>query len=306
MGLPKVISLLALFSSAIRAAVPSIEGFTITWSDDFTGAAGSLPDSANWLVDTGTSYPGGASNWGTGEIQTFTSNPENIQQDGNGVLKITAIKDEAGGWTSARIETQRTDFLAQPGSKMRIQASLNLPQVEQPIGYWPAFWTLGAPFRGNYLNWPSIGEFDIMENVNGIDEVFGTLHCGSNPGGPCNETTGISGKQKGCPGSICQGNFHTYTFEVDRTQTSAEFLRWYVDDVQFFELAASDVEAEAWNQTVHEPHFLLMNLAIGGSFPNKEFGADATPLEDTTSGGVYQAEYVASCCVARGKARETV
>lgn len=46
-------------------------------------------------------------------------------------------------------------------------------------------------------------------------------------------------------------------------------------------------------QIAHKGHFVLMNLAIGGSFPNKDYGADATPLESTASGGVYQAEYVA-------------
>lgn len=46
-------------------------------------------------------------------------------------------------------------------------------------------------------------------------------------------------------------------------------------------------------EIAHKPHFVLMNLAIGGSFPNKDYGADATPLESTKSGGVYQAEYVA-------------
>jgi beta-glucanase (GH16 family) len=33
------------------------------------------------------------------------------------------------------------------------------------LGYWPAFWALGSPYRGNYQNWPGIGEFDVMENV---------------------------------------------------------------------------------------------------------------------------------------------
>lgn len=46
-------------------------------------------------------------------------------------------------------------------------------------------------------------------------------------------------------------------------------------------------------QIAHRGHFLLMNLAIGGSFPNKDYGADATPLETTASGGVYEAEYIA-------------
>lgn len=62
-------------------------------------------------------------------------------------MQITAIKN-GYLWTSSRIETKRTDFMAPAGGKMRIQASLNLPKVENPIGYWPAFWTLGAKFRG--------------------------------------------------------------------------------------------------------------------------------------------------------------
>jgi hypothetical protein len=40
-------------------------------------------------------------------------------------------------------------------------------------------------------NWPSIGELDVMEDINGRSLEFATLHCGVYPGGPCNETTGI-------------------------------------------------------------------------------------------------------------------
>lgn len=34
-------------------------------------------------------------------------------------------------------------------------------------------------------NWPQVGELDIMENVNAVNKLYGTLHCGVNPGGPC-------------------------------------------------------------------------------------------------------------------------
>ena len=81
------LALLALLSPLAHAAVPSIDGFTLEFSDDFTGAAGSLPDSANWLFTTGTSYPGGAPQFGTGEIETYTANPENVQTDGKGHRK---------------------------------------------------------------------------------------------------------------------------------------------------------------------------------------------------------------------------
>lgn len=134
----------------VHAAVPQQEGYKLTWSDDFAGAAGALPDSAKWLMTTGTSYPGGAANFGTGEIQTYTAEPDNCQLTGNGTLKITAIKSGTA-WTSSRIETQRSDFMAVDGGKLWIEGRLSLPDMgENGIGYWPAFWTLGEDFRGNY------------------------------------------------------------------------------------------------------------------------------------------------------------
>lgn len=82
--------LLALLSPLARAVVPCIDGFTVDFMDDFTGAAGSLPDSAIWLFTTGTSYPGGSPQFGTGEIQTYTDAPENVQTDGQGNRKWLA------------------------------------------------------------------------------------------------------------------------------------------------------------------------------------------------------------------------
>jgi hypothetical protein len=135
----------------IKAAVPTIAGFNLTWSDDFEGTSNTLPDSSRWIVTTGTSYPGGAANWGTGEIETYTSSTSNLAIDGNSSLVITAIKSASGQWTSGKVETVRQDFMAKPGGKMRIQARLNLPYVgDNSLGYWPAFWTLGASFRGNF------------------------------------------------------------------------------------------------------------------------------------------------------------
>lgn len=152
MGLRTVFATAIAGLPVIQAAIPTISGFTLTWGDDFVGSANSLPNPSNWIVDTGTSYAGGPANWGTGEIQTYTSSANNLKLDGNGALQITAIKSSSGAWTSSRIETQRSDFVASAGGKMRIQASLNLPNVGSStgIGYWPAFWTLGSSYRGNY------------------------------------------------------------------------------------------------------------------------------------------------------------
>lgn len=58
-----------------QAIVPQIEGYTTTWSEDFVGTANSLPNTANWIAQTGTQYEGGAPNWGTNEIETVRTRP---------------------------------------------------------------------------------------------------------------------------------------------------------------------------------------------------------------------------------------
>jgi len=58
----KVLTAALSFAHSVNAAIPQFPGFTLTWSDDFVGTAKSLPDPANWIVTTGTSYPGGAPN----------------------------------------------------------------------------------------------------------------------------------------------------------------------------------------------------------------------------------------------------
>ena len=39
---------------------------------------GTAPNADNWTVPTGTGYPGGPANWGTGEVQTASNSPANV------------------------------------------------------------------------------------------------------------------------------------------------------------------------------------------------------------------------------------
>ncbi|WP_062428704.1 glycoside hydrolase family 16 protein [Herbidospora daliensis] len=284
----------ALVGIPAAASVPSTpSGWSLVWADDFTGSANSLPSSSNWIIDTGYGYSGGPSNWGTGEIQQYTSNTQNLSLDGSGNLRITPIKASNGSWTSGRIETRRADFKPSAGGVLRIEGRIQMPNVTgaSAMGYWPAFWSLGAPYRGNYWNWPGIGELDIMENVNGVNAVWGTLHCGVNPGGPCNETNGL-GASRACPNSSCQSAFHTYRLEWDRS-VSPNQIRWYVDGIQFFSVNQAQFDSTTWsNMTSHNGYFLLLNVAIGGAFPNGVAGY-STPTSSTVSGKPMLVDYVA-------------
>jgi hypothetical protein len=219
-------------TSASATTVPGPpSGWTTTYSDSFSGAAGSGVDSG-WTYDVGTQYSGTGctANWGTGEVESETSSTANVSEDGNGHLNITPV-DSGGSWTSGRIETVADNFEAPAGGEMEVSASIKQPNPSSGVGYWPAFWMLGAGFRSSGAgtsgtmdcsNWPSVGEIDIMEDVNALSEHSGTLHCGVDPGGPCDETTGLSSGLVSCSG--CQTGYNTYSVIVNRTNTSDESI----------------------------------------------------------------------------------
>jgi hypothetical protein len=126
-----------------------------------------------------------------------------------------------------------------------------------------------------------------MEDINGRSSVFSTLHCGTSPGGPCNETTGLGSGERACSG--CQTGFHTYAVEYDRS-TSPEQLRWYLDGNNYFTLNSSQVDSTTWNNATHHGMFLILNVAMGGGFP-AAFGGG--PTSATQSGVPMTVDYVA-------------
>src|SRR5262245_10117366 len=279
-----------LIRGAGASVPPTPSGWSLVWSDDFNGNANTGVNTGNWLYDLGHGYPGGAGNWGTGEVENMTNSTANVFLDGAGHLAIKPIRDGSGNWTSGRIETQRTDFAAPAGGKLRVQASLQQPNVSgaAAAGYWPAFWMLGAAARPvGATNWPSIGEIDIMEDINGLSSEFGTLHCGVGAGGPCNETTGLGSGQRACSG--CQTGYHNYAMEYDRS-VSPEQIRWYLDGNNFFSLNANQVDVTTWNNATHHGFFVILNVAMGGGFP-AAFGGG--PTGSTQSGVPMNVDYVA-------------
>ena len=259
------------FSSYGKTPSARASSWNLVFNEDFNGAAGSGVNTSNWKYDTGTG-------WGTGEIENMTSSTSNVSLDGNGHLAITPRRDANGNWTSGRIETVQDNFAAPAGGQLKITASLQQPNVSgsAALGYWPAFWTLGTPYRTDH-SWPKDGEVDIMEDVNGLSSVYGTLHCGVSPGGPCNETSGIGSGKRACTG--CQTGFHTYTEIIDRS-VSPEQIRWYLDGANYFTVSASQVDATTWSNAVDHAFFIIFDLAIGGGFPNGVSGTN-TPTSAT-------------------------
>ncbi|HUN34699.1 MAG TPA: ricin-type beta-trefoil lectin domain protein [Trebonia sp.] len=270
----------ALAAPATVPGAPS--GWSTVFSDDFNGSSGSGIDS-QWMYDTG---PG--SSFGTGEIETMTNSTSNVHLDGNGNLDITAL-GSGSSWTSGRVQTTSANVGAPAGGELEVTASIQQPTGG--LGYWPAFWMLGPG------QWPENGEIDIMEDVNSLSEVSGTIHCGTDPGGPCNEPDGIGSGLTSCGG--CQSGYHTYTMILNRTNTSDESVTFYLDGNQYFSVSESQVGTSTWQAAFDHNLSIILDLAMGGGYPNGVCGC-TSPTSSTTSGGTMSVAYVAAYSTSSG------
>jgi beta-glucanase (GH16 family) len=255
--------------------VPSVPaGYTQVFLDNFGGPVGAAPSALNWLYDIGT-------DWGNNQVEHDTSSTSNVYLDGHGDLIIQA-NDANGKWTSGRIESTRDDFIAPPGGKLEMTASVEQPDVPDAIGYWPAFWALGAPMRTGG-QWPKIGELDMFEDVNGMNQASQTMH----DLGPS-----IAHPQIPCPATSCDGGFNTYSVIIDRTNTSAESLEFLMDSSVEKTITEAQVGTATWRAAIDHGFFLLLDLAMGGTYPNGKCHC-TSPTAGTTSGGQMKVAYVA-------------
>ncbi|MBT1444989.1 glycoside hydrolase family 16 protein [Shewanella sp. JM162201] len=280
-----------------------VTGWNLVWSDEFDGSS---IDAAKWTHEVNCS--GG----GNQESQCYTDAPENSFV-ADGMLNIVALKAAEGAekpYTSARLSTKgKADF-----SYGRIEMRAKLPSGQ---GSWAAFWML--PTDNVYGIWPRSGEIDIVESVNlkvkdaeGKSEatVHGTLHYGRE--WPKNEYSGQSYLLPN--GANPADDFHTYAIEWQEGE-----IRWYVDGYLFATQRRSELRYNAkgepvglahkgwfteyydqstgklqlaWgNQPFDEKFHLLLNFAVGGSWPTS---VNQTGIDDSAfhANNRYQVDYV--------------
>jgi beta-glucanase (GH16 family) len=260
-------------------APPPPHGWRTQFIDNFTGPARTAPNSAKWMYDTG---PG--SSFGTGEIETMTNSTKNGYLTGHGDLDLTAL-GSGSTWTSARIQTTSANVGAPAGGELEVTASIKQPDPSGGLGYWPAFWMLGPG------QWPENGEIDIMEDVNALSELSGTVHCGTDPGGPCNEPDGIGSGLVSCPN--CQTGYNTYTMILNRKHTTNQSITFYLDGNAYFTVTESQAGRSTWHAAFDHNMSIIFDLAMGGDYPDGVCGC-TTPTSSTTSGGTMSVNYVAA------------
>jgi hypothetical protein len=80
--------------------------------------------------------------------------------------------------------------------------------------------------------------------------------------------------------------------EWDRSVSPAQ-LRWYVDGQLWLRVLESDLPADTWAaMSQHRGYFLLLNVAMGGSYPDA-LSTVKTPILGTAPGYSMLVDYIA-------------
>ena len=232
------------FGSCDQSCDEEIINYTLVWQDEFSEPE---IDLEKWNFQIGTGNWG----WGNNEAQYYTNDSENAYIE-DGKLIIQAVHENFGGmnYTSARLNTENKGDWKY--GKLEIRAKL-----PEGTGTWPAIWMF--PTESVYGGWPSSGEVDIMEHV-GYNpyHVHGTIHTENN--------NGMDGTQLGGHIELDDvfSEFHNYSIEW-----SEEYIKWYVDEIQFFTYYHDNQNnSDTWpfDQYFH----LIINLAIGGTWGGQQ------------------------------------
>jgi len=236
-------------SNASSASAAAVTG------DEFSGPAGSLPDSSIWTAETG------AGGWGNHELQTYTA--DNAVLDGSGHLVISAVIGGTAAnptYTSARLTTAGKHSF----TTGTLSARIKLP--EGP-GLLPAFWLLGSDV--DQVGWPAAGEIDVVEAPHGTSTSSHNIH-GPNSSDMSEDVSVSADVEHDTP--LSRG-YHVYS--VTRTADSVTIR---VDGKVANRLTRDTAPGDlAW--VLDKPMDVLFSLAIGGDWPGAPTAA--TPATST-------------------------
>lgn len=257
--------------SARAQSIPTTTGqqWVSTWADEFNAGNSDLNGFSYDTVDT----VGGG--WGNNELQTYTTNAQNVSVSTNagvGALHIDAVAAGSSGhqtYTSARIKTPT--LFAQAYGLIEFRA-----KFPAGTGLWPALWMM--PRDSAYGGWPNSGEIDVFESRGQTPTlVQGSLHTGTSSNTTDNQT-GIYT----APSGFSTGDFHTYDLQwVPGSTNNPGTIKWYVDGTLYETqhggwVVPSGAVSGDKDAPFDKPFYILMNLAVGGNYVGNPSLANGT------------------------------
>lgn len=262
-------SLLAMANTGDSSQVrKSGDDYKLVWCEEFNknGAV----DTSVWQFEKGFVR--------NNELQWYQ--PQNAWCE-NGKLIIEArretkpnprYKEDSNDWREKRKEVQYTSASINTRESKTWQYGrfeIRAKIIAKP-GLWPAIWTLGV--NGE---WPSNGEIDIMEYYKG--DILANVATGT----PKRWNAKWFSSHK--PVSSFKPNWDQ-DFHVWRMDWDEHSIKLFVDDLLLNEVKLKDANNPDGSNPFKQPHYLLLNLAIGG-----DNGGDpsATPFPSR-----YEVDYV--------------
>jgi beta-glucanase (GH16 family) len=219
-------------------------GPVLIWQDEFDG--GGLPDASRWDYEVGLIR--------NNERQYYTRERAANARIEDGVLVIEAHREpwEGAAYTSASL-TSRGSW-----TYGRIEVRAKVPRGR---GTWPAIWMLGTNIRE--VGWPACGEIDIMEHV-GFDP--GRIHANVH-------TTAYNHVRRTNKGNSVLAPDADDAFHVYSADWTPDGIEFFVDGRSYFRFRKEPGGAAVW--PFDRPQYLILNLAIGGSWGGQQ-GIDET------------------------------
>ena len=250
-------------------AVLNPEKWALVWADEFDYSG--EPDPDVWGYDLGyLTY--------NEELQKYTQSRRNSRVE-KGSLMIEAHLEATTDKEFKEIAKTLRSFNAKPellqqqsatsarlvtrGKREFVHARVEVrARFSTGLGTWPAIWLLGDETKNP---WPVCGEMDIMEHVGfQPNMVHSAVH------------TKVSNfmNQKGAKKTLSvkdvAGDFHVYSVEWDGAQ-----IRFFIDDTCYHILEKGERTEDDWPFTEDDAYYLILNIAIGGSWGGRE-GVDLT------------------------------
>lgn len=251
--------------------LPELEGYTLVWADEFDQDGRPNPD--NWTYEHGFVR--------NEELQWYQ--PDNaFCEDGLLVIegrreKVINPNYEPGSrdWKRGREYAEYTSACLKTVGlqEWKFGRFLIRAKIEATPGLWPAIWTLGSA-RG----WPGCGEIDIMEYYRGMILANACWESGQR-WRPTWDDSRTPVEEFGGP--KWDDQFHLWRMDWDEKE-----IKLYLDDrlLNTIDLTQTINNDRERANPFHEPHYLLLNLAIGG-----QQGGDPSNVTFPTR---YEIDYV--------------
>ena len=239
-------------AATFRAQPPTYPGYALRWADEFNREGD--PDPKNWGYERGLVR--------NRELQWYR--PENARVAG-GLLIIEARRERVANpsFETGSSDWKRNREFAEYTSSSLLTRDLHSwrygrfemrGRIDTRPGMWPAFWTLGVTGP-----WPHGGEIDIMEYYRGV--LLANVAWGSAK--PFQAIWADTRK----PMESFKDPGWTDTFHVWRMDWDERAIVLSVDGLRLneVELTRTVNQDGTGRNPFHQPHYLLLNLAIGGT-----------------------------------------